>query len=326
MRRRDLLALAAGTIALRPWAVRAQQKPLPVVGFLAIAAPAPFAPFVAAFREGLREAGYVEGRNVVLEYRWAEGRGDRLPALAADLVARKVDVITTAGGLLAARIAKEATSSIPVVFEAGTDLVAAGLVASMARPGGNLTGLAIMTSDLNPKRLEFLTEMVPEAATIAFLINPTKATTERVTAEVRNAARVRGVRVEVVAAAGEDEYEPAFSRARAMAGALLVASDPVLFSRRERLVALAARHALPAMYEWREFAEIGGLMSYGTSIAEMHRERGRYVGRVLAGAKPADLPILQPTTFEFVINMKTANALGLTVPQTLFARADEVIE
>jgi putative tryptophan/tyrosine transport system substrate-binding protein len=326
MRRRDLLSLAGGTIALRPWAVRAQQKPPPVVGFLAIAAPAPFAPFVAAFREGLRETGYVEGRNVVIEYRWAEGRWDRLPELAADLVARKVDVITTAGGLIAARVAKEATSSIPVVFETGIDPVAAGLVASMARPGGNLTGLAIMTGELNPKRLELLTDMVPEAATIAFLVNPTNATTERVTAEVRNAARVKGIRVEVVAAAGEDEYEPAFSRARATAGALLVASDPVLFSRRERLVALAARYALPAMYEWREFAEIGGLMSYGTSIAEMHRERGRYVGRVLAGAQPADMPILQPTHFEFVINLKTARALGLTVPHSLLVRADEVIE
>jgi putative ABC transport system substrate-binding protein len=326
MRRRDLLMLAAGPIALRPSVSRAQQQPVPVVGFLAIAAPAPFAPFLTAFHEGLRETGYVEGQNVVLEYRWAEGRSDRLAELAADLVVRKVDVITTAGGLRAARVAKEATLSIPVVFETGTDPVAAGLVASMARPGGNLTGLAILTSDLNPKRLELLTEMVPEAATIAFLVNPTNATTEHMISEIQGAARARQIQIEVVTAATEKEYEPAFSRARAKADALIVASDPVLFSRRERLVALAARHALPAIYEWREFAVIGGLMSYGTSVAEMHRERGRYVGRILAGAKPADLPVMQPTKFELVINQKTASTLGLTVPQSLLARADEVIE
>jgi putative ABC transport system substrate-binding protein len=326
MRRRDLLALAAGTIALRPRGVRAQQKPVPVIGFLAITARPPFAAFLAAFHEGLSETGFVEGRNVAFDYRWAEGRGDRLPALAADLVARNVDVIAVNGGLLGARVAKDATATIPVVFVIGTDPIEAGLVGGMARPGGNITGITILTADLNPKRFELLSEMVPQAPVIALLVNPRHALAERVASEVRDAARARGMQIEVVSAASADEYEAAFSQARARAGALLVANDPVFFSRRERLVALAARHRIPAMYEWREFAEVGGLMSYGTSFAEMVREQGRYVGRVLAGARPTDLPILQPTTFHLVINIKTANALGLTVPQSLFARADEVIE
>ena len=330
MRRRTLLALAAGTAASYPWIGwgigRAQPKPVPVIGFLGIATPAPFAPFVAAFHEGLRETGYAEGRNVAVEYRWAEGNADRLPELAADLAARKVDVIATIGGSLAVHEARRATSSIPIVFEIGMDPVEAGLAASMTRPGGNLTGVTIMTSDLNPKRLELLSEMASQARVIALLVNSQHAGAERTISEVRMAADARGLRIKVVTATSEDEYEPAFAQARAEAGALLLANDPVFFSRRERLVPLAARYRLPAMYEWREFVELGGLMSYGTSFAGMIREQGRYVGRVLAGTPPADLPILQPTTFEFVINLRPALALGLAVPQSLLARADEVIE
>lgn len=325
MRRRDLLAAFAGAVAW-PVAGLAQQKKTPVVGYLGITSPATFAPLLAAFRQGLSDAGYVEGRNVGFEYRWAEGHQDRLPALAAELVARNVDAIVTHGGVLAARAAKEATSTIPIVFETGLDPVASGLVASMARPGGNLTGVSILTSELNPKRFELLSEMVPQARVIAILVNPKNPSADRVITQVREAAHSTGVQIEVVRAGTEDEYEGAFSLARGKAGALLVGNDPVFFSRHERLVALAARHAIPAVYEWREFVEAGGLMSYGTSIAGMHRDKGRYVGRILAGAKPADLPILQPTTFELVINIKTASALGLAVPPSLLARADEVIE
>jgi len=330
MRRRTLLALAAGTAASYPWIGWgigwAQPKPVPVIGFLGIATPAPIAPFVAAFHEGLRETGYAEGQNVAVEYRWAEGNADRLPELAADLAARKVDVIATIGGSLAVHEARRATSSIPIVFEIGMDPVEAGLAASMSRPGGNLTGVTIMTSDLNPKRLELLSEMASQARVIALLVNSQHAGAERTISEVRMAADARGLRIKVVTATSEDEYEPAFAQARAEAGALLLANDPVFFSRRERLVPLAARYRLRAMYEWREFVELGGLMSYGTSFAGMIREQGRYVGRVLAETPPADLPILQPTTFEFVINLRTALALGLAVPQSLLARADEVIE
>jgi putative ABC transport system substrate-binding protein len=325
MRRRAFLA-AMGGAALVPLAGGAQQKRVPVVGYLALTSPGPFAPMLAAFHEGLAEIGFVEGRDVAFQYRWAEGRSDRLPALAADLVAHKVDLIATHGGVLAARAAKEATSTIPIVFETGTDPVAEGLVASMARPGGNLTGVSILTSELNPKRFELLSEMVPEAKVIAILVNPKNASADRVVSDVQKVAQPRGVRIEVVRATFEPEYDPAVAQARAKAGALLVANDPVFFSRHAQLVALAARHAIPAVYEWREFVEAGGLMSYGTSVAGMHREKGRYVGRVLAGANPADLPVSQPIKFELVINLKTAKALGLTVPQSLFARADEVIE
>jgi len=325
MRRRTFLAFTAGS-ALLPVAGRAQQKKMPLVGHLALTAPGPFAPMLKAFQAGLGEAGFIVGQTVALEHRWAEGRPERLPALAAELVDRKVDLIATHGGVLAARVAKETTSTLPIVFETGTDPVAAGLVASMARPGGNLTGVSILTSELNPKRFELLAEMVPDAKVIAILVNAKNPSSDRVVSDVRKAAGARGVQIEVVRTPPEVEFEPAVSQARATAGALLVANDPVFFSRREQLVALMARHAIPVIYEWREFVDAGGLMSYGTSIVEMHRDQGRYVGRVLAGAKPADLPVLQPTTFELVINLKTAKALGLTVPQSLLARADEVIE
>jgi putative ABC transport system substrate-binding protein len=299
---------------------------MPVIGYLAVASPGPFAPYVDAFREGLSETGYVEGQNVAIEYRWAEGRYDRLPALAADLVGRGVDVIVS-GGVSPALAAKSATSTIPIVFETGVDPVEAGLVASFARPGGNLTGVTILTAVLMPKRFELLCELVPEAKVIALLANPNNASAERMVGDVQEAARAKGVQLHILKAGAEEEFETAFaSLAQLQAGALLVGNDAFFFSRRDQLVALAARHVVPAMYEWREFAAAGGLISYGTSLSGMWRRAGTYVGRILAGAKPADLPVQQPTKFELVVNLNTAKALGLTVPQSILARADEVIE
>jgi len=300
---------------------------MPMVGFLGFTSPGPFAPFVAAFLRGLSETGYVEGQNVAIEYHWAENRIDRLPALAADLVARKVDVIATSGGTSAALAAKDATSTIPIIFEVGADPVETGLVASFARPGGNLTGVTILTTELNPKRFELLSELVPEARVIAMLVNPNNPRTERVIRVVQEAARARGVQLGIVKAGTEGEIEPAFaSLVQQRADALLVANDPFFFDRRDQLVAVAARNLVPAMYEWREFAAAGGLASYGTSFAGMYRRLGAYAGRILAGAKPTDLPVEQPTTFELVLNLKIAKALGLTVPASILARADEVIE
>jgi putative ABC transport system substrate-binding protein len=327
MRRRELILGLSGAAASFPFAAGGQQKTMPVIGYLSLAAPGPFAPLTAAFRRGLNDTGYIEGRNVTLEYRWADGHEDRLTALAADLVSRKVDVLTTFGGIRAVMAAKTATSTIPIVFEVGADPVAYGLVASIARPGGNLTGVSILTADLNPKRFALLSELIPRARAIAVLVNAGNAGAGRIVTDMQQAGRANRVLLHILSVVGTQEFDSAFaSLAQLQADALLVANDPVFFGRRDELVALAARHAIPAMYEWREFAEIGGLISYGTSIAGMYREKGRYVGRVLAGAKPADMPIQQPTKFELVINLKTAKSLGLTVPESLLARADEVIE
>jgi putative tryptophan/tyrosine transport system substrate-binding protein len=326
MRRRELMLLLGGAM-MAARAVRAQQKAMPVIGWLSSASPGPFAPFVAAFRQGLSETGYVEGQNVAIEYRWAEGRYDRLPALAADLVGRKVDVIATSGGTSPALAAKGATSTIPIVFETGADPVEKGLVASFARPGGNLTGFSILTAELMPKRFELISEMVPQAKMIALLANPNNLAAERMMRDVQEAARAKGVQLHVLKTGAEDEFEAAFAAlVQSHAGALLVGNDPFFFSRRKELVALAARHAVPAMYEWREFVEAGGLISYGTSFAAVNRQVGVYAGKILKGAKPADLPIQQPTRFELIINLSTAKALGLTVPHSILARADEVIE
>ena len=282
---------------------------------------------MAAFRQGLSETGYVEGQNVAIEYRWAEGRYDRLPALAADLVGRKVDVIVTSGGDPAALAAKNATSTIPIVFTVGGDPVAAGLVASLARPGGNLTGVSILAVELMPKRLELLSELVPQARVIALLVNPNNPNAERIMRDVQEAARAKGVQLHILKAGTESEIDAAFaSLVQLQAGALVVGADPFFNSRREQLVALAARHAVPAIYEWREFAAAGGLISYGASLTAAYRQVGIYAGKILKGAKPADLPVQQPTTFELVVNLKTAKALGLTVPPSILARADEVIE
>jgi len=300
---------------------------VPVIGYLSGGAPGFSAPYAAAFRQGLSEAGFVEGQNVAAEYRWAEGRYDRLPALAADLVQRRVDVIAASGGDVAVRAAKNASSTIPIVFTGGGDPVADGLVASLARPGGNLTGVSFFAVELSPKRLELISELVPEAKLIALLVNPQNSNTRLVVRDVLEAARARTVQVEVVTASTAAEIDAAFgSLAKFQAQALIVDPDHFIDSRREQLVTLAARYAIPAIYGLRELTAAGGLMSYGVSLLGVYRQLGVYAGTILKGADPADLPVQRPTKFELVINLKTANALGLTIPQSLLARADEVIE
>jgi ABC-type uncharacterized transport system substrate-binding protein len=324
MNRRALMLLLGGAMTAAR-ALRAQQKAMPVIGYLHYASPGPNAPNVAAFHQGLSEIGYVEGQTVTIEYRWAEGRYDRLPALAIDLVGRKVDVIVAAGPP-SARAAKSATSTIPIVF-ASADPVGEGLVAGLARPGGNLTGISALSTELTPKRLELLSELAPQARVIALLVNPDNPTAESIIRDAQGAARAKGVQLQILKAGAESEMDTAFATlVRLQAGALIVGADPFFFSRRDQLVALAARHALPAIYESREFATAGGLISYGSSLAAAYRQTGIYAGKILKGAKPADLPVEQPTTFELVVNLKTAKALGLTIPQSLLARADEVIE
>ena len=299
---------------------------MPVIGYLHPGSPGPFAPFTAAFRQGLGDAGYVEGRNVAIEYRWAEGHEDRQPALAADLVGRKVDAIVTVG-VSAARLAKEASSTIPVVFFTGGDPVADGLVASLARPGGNMTGVTVFGAELNPKRLELLSELVPRARAVAVLVNPNSTNAEGLSRDLQEAARAKAMQPHLLRAGSETEIDAAFaSLARAKPKALIVTSNPLFFSRREQIVALAARGSVPTIYYRREFVAAGGLIGYGASYATGYRQVGVYAGKILAGAKPADLPVQQPTVFELVINLQTAKALGLTVPQSLLARADEVIE
>jgi putative ABC transport system substrate-binding protein len=326
VRRRDFIGALALTAGLCRAAGAAGGK-IPVVGFLGLTSRRTFEPVLAAFKRGLADTGFVEGRNVAIEYRWAEGREDRLAALAAELARRPVDVIATSGGLLVARAAKAASSTIPIVFEIGPDPIAAGLVESFAHPGGNMTGVVILTADLNPKRLDLLSKLVPGGTVYAALVNPENAVAGRVVGDLEKAAQARKIELHVLKAADESEFPAAFAAVSDLhAAALLVANDPVFFSRRERLVALAAQHGIPAVYEWREFVVAGGLMSYGTSLGAMERQKGAYVGKILAGARPADLPVVQPTRFELVINLKTARALGLAVPPLLLAQADEVIE
>jgi putative tryptophan/tyrosine transport system substrate-binding protein len=326
MRRRDLVLLLGGVVAI-PRALRAQQKAMPVIGFLSSASPGLSAPLVAAFREGLSETGYVEGQNLAIEYRWAEFRYDRLPALAADFVARKVEVIATNGDPRAALAAKNATSTIPIVFSAISDPVAFGLVGSLARPGGNLTGVSPMQTELMGKRLELLSELVPRAGVIAHLVNPTNPSAERRMRNVQEVARAKGVALSTLKAESESDIDAAFaSLAQLQAGALVVDPDPFFSSRREDIVTLAARYAVPAIYGWREATATGGLISYGANTTSVYYQGGILVGKILKGAKPADLPVRQPTKFELVINLKTAKLLGLTVPPLLLARADEIIE
>jgi putative tryptophan/tyrosine transport system substrate-binding protein len=326
MKRREFLLSLAGAVAASG-SLRAQQKALPVIGFLGVASPGPYAPFVAAFHRGLSETGYVEGRNFAIEFRWAEGHYDRLPELAADLVRSKPEVIVTSGGDIVIGAAKAATAAIPIVFTSGGDPVARGFVASLARPGGNMTGVSLLVIELVPKRLEFLQELVPDAAGIAGLVNPKNSNAGRNVAALREAARAKGVQLHIVEASSEGDFETAFaSLAPLHAGALVVGADPFFNARRSQIVGLAARHSMPAIYEWREFVDAGGLISYGANSPTMYQQAGSYVGRILKGALPSDLPVMQPVKLELVINLKTAKALGLDVPPTLLARADEVIE
>jgi putative ABC transport system substrate-binding protein len=326
VKRRLVIALFGGGVVGWPLAGLAQQKPMAVIGYIGGGSPGPVEPLLAAFRAGLRETGYVEGKNLAIEYRWAEGRYDRLPALAVDLVRRKVDVIAT-GNTTSALAAKDATSTIPIVFISGPDPVGDGLVASLARPGGKITGVSILGTELTPKRVELASELVSQASVIRLLINPNNASGGRIIREVQEAARAKGLQLNILKASTETEIKGAFAAlGQGQVGALVVGADPFFYSLRDQIVALASRYAVPAIYPWPEFASAGGLIGYGASYAAAIRQTGIYVGRILKGENPADLPVQQPTIFELIINLTTAKALGLTVPQSLLARADEVIE
>jgi putative tryptophan/tyrosine transport system substrate-binding protein len=327
MQRREFIMLL-GSAATWPLAADAQPRTTPMVGYLSGGAPGPpFTAFLAAFRQGLGQMGYVEGQNIAIEYRWAEGHYDRLPALAADLVDRKVDLIVASGGDLAAVAAKGSTSTIPVVFTSGDDPAETGLVASLARPGGNLTGFSLLVVELHAKRLEIICELVPTAKVIALLVNPTSPQTERVMRAMQEAARVKGVKLEVLKAATENEIDTAFvSLAGLQVDALVQQADPFFLNRRNQLALLAAGHAVPAIYESRPFVEAGGLMSYGASFPEMYRQIGTYAGRILKGEKPADLPVMRPTKLDLVVNLNAAKAIGLKIPESFLLRADQVIE
>ena len=325
MKRRAFIMLLGGA-ATWPLAARSQQAAMPVIGFLYSGSPGTTSKELVIFRQALAEAGYVEGRTVAVEYRWAEGQYDQLPALAAELVRRQVAVVV-AVPIPAALAAKAATTTIPIVFSAAGDPVKLGLVDSLARPGGNATGVNFFQAELGAKQLGLLRELLPTAARIGLLVNPANANVEGVTKDVEAAASAIGVQIDVLGASDSREIEAAFATlVRNKAAALLVGADSFFFNRRLQLAILAARHTIPAVYFNREFAEAGGLMSYGTSLTEVYRQLGVYTGRILKGSKPADLPVVQSTKFEFVINLLTARALGLEIPSVLLARADEVIE
>jgi putative ABC transport system substrate-binding protein len=331
MRRREFIALAGGTAAspaLWPLAARAQQPALPVIGYLGSASAGLNADRLRAFRQGLKETGYVEGQNVAIEFRWAEGRNDRLPALAAELVQRQVAVIAAAGGTPSALAAKAATATIPVVFGIAADPVEIGLVASLNRPGGNLTGVTNLNVEVAQKRIELLHEVVPMATIIALLVNPTSLTlAETQTKDLQAAARTLGLALHVIHVSAESDFDAAFATlVQGRAGALVIGVDNMFSSKSEQLAALTVRHAVPAIYQWREFAAAGGLMSYGSSNSEYLRMIGVYAGRILKGEKPGDLPVQRATRVELMINLKTAKALGLTIPLPVLGRADEVFE
>jgi putative ABC transport system substrate-binding protein len=325
MRRREFITFVGG-VAASPLMAQAQQS-IPVIGWLSSMSAEVSKPHLAAFRKALADTGYVEGQNVQIEYRWANGKYDRLPAMAADLVGRGVTLIATSGGEPPAFAAKVATATIPIVMMMGSDPVKEGLVVSLNRPGANATGATVYAYNMESKRLGLLHEAVPATKTVAVLVNPASPAAELQTREVQDAAPRLGVEVVIFNAHGADEFESLFgAMAERKVGALLVTADPALYSQRGLLIALAARYRLPAIYEWREHAVEGGLMSYGTVLADAYSQLGSYAGRILKGEKPGDLPVVQPTNFQFVINLKTAKALGLEIPPTLSARADEVIE
>jgi putative ABC transport system substrate-binding protein len=325
MRRREFITLLGGAAAW-PAVARAQQ-PMPVIGYLGAQSPAAFASRVIAFRQGLGETGYAEGRNVAIEFRWAEGQHDRLSALAADLVSRQVAVIVAPGGAPAALAAKSATTTIPIVFEMGADPIAIGLVGSLNRPGGNITGVSSLNVEVTPKRLEILHELVPTAAVLAVLVNPTSPTADSQLRNLQAAARALGLQLHVLHASAERDFDTVFATLLQLrAGGLVVASDTFFATHSEQLAALTVRHAVPTIHQSRDFSTAGGLMSYGGSFVESHRQAGVYTARVIKGDKPADLPVQQVTKVELFINLKTAKALGVTVPLPLLGRADEVIE
>jgi putative ABC transport system substrate-binding protein len=324
MRRCELMLLLGG-VMIASTALRAEQKTVPVIGYLNPASPGIAAAFAAAFRQGLSETGYVEGQTLAIEYRWAEGQYGRLPELAADLVSRNVDVVAAAS-VPAALAAKNGTSTIPIVFAGDADPVGGGLVASLAAPGGDLTGVTLVTVELWGKRVELISELVPAAGVIAHLVNPNFSGAERNIQAVREAARAKRLRLRILKAGTESEIDAAFASLNELHADALLVGAPSFLGRREQIVALAARYTVPAIYEWREFAAAGGLISYGTSLTDTYRNLGTYVANVLKGARPAYLPVQQPTTFELVVNLKTAQALGLTIPPSILARADEIIE
>jgi putative tryptophan/tyrosine transport system substrate-binding protein len=327
LRRREFITLLGATACAWPLAARAQQPAMPVIGYLGAQSPAAFASRIAAFRQGLGETGYAEGRNVAIEFRWAEGRHDRLPGLAADLVARQVAVIVAPGGAPAAIAAKSATTSIPIVFEMGADPIAIGLVASLNRPGGNLTGVSSLNVEVTPKRLEILHEAIPTGAVVAVLLNPTSPTADSQLKQLQEAARTLALQLHVLHASTEGEFDKAFATLQQLRPkGLVVASDTFFATHSEQLAALTARHAVPAIQQSRDFALAGGLMSYGGNFVESHRQAGVYTARVLKGDKPGDLPVQQVTKVELLINLKTAKALGITFPLALSGRADQVIE
>jgi putative ABC transport system substrate-binding protein len=325
MKRREFILALGSAAACVPLAARAQQAAMPVIGYFHFATPA-YAPTSASFLQGLKETGFIAGQNVAIEYRWAEGQYDRLPAMAAELVERKVDLIAAFGPPVA-HAAKNATSAIPIVFEVGSDPVESGLVASINRPGGNATGLSILFTQLTSKRLELLCELVPQARTIALLVNPKSPTAAPSIRGAEEAARAKSLQLSILNASTESEIDTAFAMVvNLKADGLIISADPFFDTRREQLVAPAARYGIPTIYFERGFSASGGLISYGSSLSDAYRQMGIYAGRILKGEKPADLPIQQPTKFELIINLKTAGALGLTVPPKLLFTADEVIE